>query len=102
MLHAPSTRKAFFSTQEWALIGVTFLWGATFLIVHIAVGYSGPLFFVGVRFVSAGLLTMIAFRRVLPGLTKAELLAGTAIGVTIFLGYALQTYGLQTIISSTS
>lgn len=84
------------------MIGVTLLWGATFLIVHLAMGHSGPLFFVGVRFIAAGILSMIVFRRALSGLTKKEMLAGSAIGVAIFLGYALQTYGLQSISSSTS
>lgn len=102
MLHKDATRKAFFSRQEAALIGITLIWGFTFLIVHLAVGHSGPLFFVGLRFVAAGLLTMAVFRGALRGLTKTELVAGSAIGVTIFLGYGLQTYGLQSISSSTS
>ncbi|WP_313442528.1 DMT family transporter [Novosphingobium sp.] len=84
------------------MIGITLIWGFTFLIVHLAVGHSGPLFFVGLRFVAAGLLTMAVFRGALRGLTKTELVAGSAIGVTIFLGYGLQTYGLQSISSSTS
>lgn len=102
MLHNDAPRKTFFSRQEAALIGITLIWGFTFLIVHLAVGHSGPLFFVGLRFVAAGLLTMVVFRGALRGLTKTELVAGSAIGVTIFLGYGLQTYGLQSISSSTS
>lgn len=103
MLHKLAPRlNGFFSRQELALIGVTVIWGATFLIVHTAVGTTGPLFFVGVRFVAAGLLAMLIFRRALRGMTRMELIAGSAIGVTIFLGYSLQTYGLQTINSSTS
>jgi drug/metabolite transporter (DMT)-like permease len=102
MLHRSSVRKTFFSRQEAALIGITLIWGFTFLIVHLAVGHAGPLFFVGLRFVAAGLLTTVMCRGALLGLTKKELLAGSAIGVTIFLGYGLQTYGLQSISSSTS
>lgn len=102
MLHKSTTHKPFFSREEAALIGITLMWGATFLIVHLAVGHSGPLFFVGLRFVVAGLLTIVVFRRALRGITKKELVAGSAVGVTIFLGYGLQTYGLQSISSSTS
>lgn len=102
MLHKSTPDKPFFSREEAALIGITLMWGATFLIVHLAVGHSGPLFFVGLRFVVAGLLTMVVFRRALRGITKKELVAGSAVGVTIFLGYGLQTYGLQSISSSTS
>lgn len=102
MMHTSAKRKGFFSRQELALIGITLLWGATFLIIHVAVAHAGPLFFVGVRFVTAGVLTLLFFRKALRALTRVELLAGSAIGVTIFLGYALQTYGLQTVTSSTS
>ena len=104
MLHTGRRRAwAFrFSRQETALVAVTAVWGATFLVVHLAVQHSGPLFFVGVRFLAAGLLSLLVFRRALGGLTRRELGAGAAIGVTIFLGYALQTLGLQTIPSSTS
>ncbi|WP_448642022.1 DMT family transporter [Geodermatophilus sp. URMC 63] len=108
MLHSadrsPPPRRASLrlSRQELALVAVTAVWGATFLVVHLAVQHSGPLLFVGVRFLTAGLISVVVFRRTLAGLTRRELAAGAAIGVTIFLGYALQTVGLQTIPSSTS
>lgn len=101
-MHMLGNRKVFFSRQELALTGVTLLWGATFLIVHIAVSHAGPLFFVGLRFITAGALSLLIFRKAMRGLTRLELAAGSAIGITIFLGYALQTYGLQTVNSSTS
>ncbi|HAQ60067.1 MAG TPA: EamA family transporter, partial [Microbacterium sp.] len=90
------------SRQELALILITAVWGSTFLIVHIAVQYSGPWFFVGIRFLSAGVISALIFARILPGLRWKEIGAGSAIGVMIFLGYGLQTVGLQTIDSSTS
>jgi drug/metabolite transporter (DMT)-like permease len=99
----PPRRSALsFTRQELALVGITALWGATFLVVHLAVHHSGPLFFVGLQFLTAGLISVVVFHRTLAGLTRRELGAGAAIGVTIFLGYALQTLGLQTIPSSTS
>ncbi|MDM0111265.1 DMT family transporter [Variovorax sp. J22R133] len=90
------------SRQELALIAVTFVWGGTFLAVHIAMRHAGPLFFVGIRFVIAGLLALMLSRRRMAGLTRLELGAGAAIGVSIVLGYGLQSYGLQTISSSKS
>ncbi|MHA7279898.1 DMT family transporter [Arthrobacter sp. MDT2-2] len=101
MLHIP-TREHRLSRQELALVLITAVWGSTFLIVHIAVQYSGPWFFVGVRFITAGLISAVIFARILPGITRKEVVAGAAIGVMIFLGYGLQTVGLQTITSSTS
>lgn len=87
---------------ELALIGVTMLWGGTFLIVHQAMLHSGPLFFVGLRFATAALVTALAAGRALKGVTREEWIAGVAIGVPIFLGYSLQSWGLQTIPSTTS
>jgi drug/metabolite transporter (DMT)-like permease len=96
------TRKRLLSKQELALVLVTAVWGSTFLVVHIAVQYSGPWFFVGMRFLAAGVISAVIFARVLPGMRWKEIGAGSAIGVMIFLGYGLQTVGLQTIDSSTS
>ncbi|MBP0575891.1 EamA family transporter, partial [Mycobacterium tuberculosis] len=63
---------------------------------------SGPFFFVGLRFGTAALLAALVFRRSLAGLTRRELGVGIAIAFTIYLGYGLQTVGLQTISSSES
>jgi drug/metabolite transporter (DMT)-like permease len=101
MLHTRPLRH-WLSRQELALVLVTAVWGATFLVVHIAVQYSGPWFFVGMRFITAGLISAVIFARVLRGITWKEVAAGASIGVMIFLGYGLQTVGLQTIDSSTS
>ena len=91
-----------FGRHDLALVGITMIWGTTFLIIHIAMRHSGPLFFVGLRFTAAGLFTLLVFPRALAGLTRRELAAGTLIGATLFLGYGLQTYGLETVTSSTS
>lgn len=88
--------------QEIALVLVTMLWGSTFLIIHIAMQHSGPLFFVGVRFTIAGLVTMLLFGKHMMGITRFEIGAGIAIGCALFLGYYLQTHGLRTITSSQS
>jgi drug/metabolite transporter (DMT)-like permease len=90
------------SRPEWILIGITMIWGTTFLIIHVAVAHTGPLFFVGIRFVVAGLIGAAVFRRALRGITGHEVVAGAVIGVTIFIGYGLQTMGLQTITASRS
>src|SRR3546814_4673476 len=76
---------------ELALIGITLLWGGTFLIVHQAMRHSGPLFFVGLRFGTAALIALPLAWPVLRGVTQREWLAGTMIGVGIFTGYTLQT-----------
>lgn len=88
--------------HEAALLGITMIWGTTFLIIQIAMQYSGPLFFVGLRFLTAGLISAVLFRRALVGMTRQDLAAGLLIGGFLFAGYGLQTYGLQSISSSQS
>ncbi|WP_043878926.1 DMT family transporter [Azorhizobium caulinodans] len=90
------------SRPELALIGITMLWGATFLVVHLAMRQEGALFFVGLRFLSAGVLLAILFRREMIQVTPQEVGAGAAIGLAICLGYGAQTFGLKTISSSQS
>lgn len=105
MLHIAAARKPAswsISREEMVLIGITMLWGTTFLIVHTAMQYSGALFFVGLRFMVAGIGGWLLFRRTMRDLNRRELGAGALIGFAIFLGYGLQTYGLRTITSSQS
>jgi drug/metabolite transporter (DMT)-like permease len=102
MLRKVMPRPLRVSKPEYALMLITAVWGGTFLVVHLAVNYSGPLFFVGVRFVAAAIISVCIFRRSLSGMRRLDVFAGTIIGVMIFLGYSLQTYGLQTIPSSSS
>lgn len=78
------------------------LWGGTFLIIHYAMREAGPLFFVGLRFGTAALFALPLALPVLHGLTLRECGAGVMIGLGIFVGYSLQSWGLQTISSSTS
>lgn len=90
------------SKAEMVLVFITMLWGGTFLLVHNVMTVSGPMFFVGLRFAAAALFVGLATGRALAGLTFTELKAGMLIGVSIMLGYGLQTMGLQTISSSQS
>ncbi|WP_240499973.1 DMT family transporter [Sphingomonas montana] len=87
---------------ELVLVGITILWGGTFLITKIGLGDSGPLFFVGVRFAVAALLVAVLSPGIWRGLSVSELFGSVLIGSTMIAGYALQTTGLQSIPSSTS
>jgi drug/metabolite transporter (DMT)-like permease len=93
----PSISKA-----EVVLILITVIWGGTFLLVQTALTYSGPLFFVGLRFAAAASIVSLFSLRVLCDLTLLEFRAGVFIGTSIMLGYGLQTIGLQSIPSSQS
>jgi len=98
-----SSRYAFsINPQEAILILITMFWGGTFLAVQYAVTLSDPFFFVGLRFATAAIAVAIISLKTLPGLTMTELKAGLAIGISIAMGYSLQTWGLQSIPSSKS
>ncbi len=87
---------------EWVLVGVTVLWGGTFLAVQTALTWSGPLFFVGLRFaLAAGIMAVLAGRRLLR-VSWHEIRAGIWIGLAIAIGYGMQTVGLESIASSKS
>ena len=83
---------------DLVLLGVTFTWGATFVLVKGAIDTMPPFTFLGTRFLIGGLLLllfMLAFyRNTLRGLRKDFWIAGTLCGFMLFLGYAFQTFGL--------
>jgi drug/metabolite transporter (DMT)-like permease len=91
-----------FNRQEVVLIVMTMIWGGSFLATQQALAVSGPLFFVGFRFAVAALFALAVALPVIRGLTRQEVVAGTAIGAAMYLGYTFQTFGLQTISSSKS
>lgn len=96
------TRYCSFKPQEALLILMTMFWGGTFLVVQYAMTLSDPFFFVGLRFATAALVVGLFSIKSLAGLTRLEFKAGVLIGITIAIGYSLQTWGLQTIPSSKS
>jgi drug/metabolite transporter (DMT)-like permease len=88
---------------DLALWAVAFVWGGTFLATRIALGAgSGPFFFVGLRFGTAALATVLPLRGRLRGTTRRDIVAAIAIGIPMAAGYLLQTGGLQSVSSSMS
>ncbi len=77
------------------LILVTLIWGSTFLVVQNSLKEVEPYTFLAFRF-GLGALTLAGlFWKHLRRLTRAELGAGSLIGLFLFGGYAFQTIGLQ-------
>ncbi|PTQ55163.1 MAG: Permease of the drug/metabolite transporter (DMT) superfamily [Candidatus Carbobacillus altaicus] len=92
------------------LLFITFIWGTTFVLVQQAIDYLPPFTFLGMRFMLAFVI-MLPFLALpsnrpgdtmhvtanAPGHVKRHihpLVAAFIIGVSLFLGYALQTFGL--------
>src|SRR4030042_2268364 len=78
-----------------ALVGITAVWGYTFLVVQDATARMPVMDFLAWRFVVATVV-MIALRPTcLRGVTRLELLRGIGLGAVLGLGYITQTYGLR-------
>ena len=74
------------------LVGVTVVWGWTFVAVRDAIALYGVLGFLSVRFaLAAAALAPYAARKV----ARRTLLAGAGIGLVLALGFLLQTTGLR-------
>ncbi len=81
-----------------ALIGASFLFGATFVVVKSALEDIGPFSFVAWRFlIGALVLTAIAVPK-----GRRIWLHGIIAGIALFAGFALQTAGLQETSASNS
>ena len=77
---------------ELLLVVTTFIWGSTFVIVKGALADAAPFPFIAVRFILAGLLMFgILSRGRIP---REALLPSLWLGLFLFAGYALQTWGL--------
>jgi len=77
------------------LVVITFLWGASFVIIKSALASISPLLFNAVRMIVAAVLLVAIFARHLRNLSKEALRAGALVGFFLFLGYTLQTSGLR-------
>src|SRR6266536_1669391 len=94
---ATGTRASRLAAYRWelALIGVTAVWGATFVAVRDAVATIPPFTFVAYRFLAAAALLAGARPRALAGRPRGLVAAGVVTGIALFAGYGFQTTGLQ-------
>ena len=86
--------------QVWAdaaLVGVTFIWGSTFVMVKDIIEQVPPMQMLAARFAIAAipLLVIITVLRRWRGFSLRELGWGLAIGMALGISYTLQTVGLQ-------
>ncbi len=77
-----------------ALVFITLIWGATFVVVKEALAGCSSLLFLAIRFSIATVALGILFRP-LTGLEPPVWRGGAIVGALLFSGYALQTIGLR-------
>lgn len=74
-----------------ALLGVAAVWGWTFVLVKEGLSATGPFWFLALRFSLATLLALFLWR---PEQGSQAVRRGMLLGVALFAGYFLQTWGL--------
>jgi len=85
-----------------ALVGITAIWGWTFLIVQHAVSRMPVMDFLSARFVVAALV-MIALRpKCLSNMSRQGFRQGIILGIMLGLAYITQTYGLTSVSATVS
>ena len=80
------------TVATFALLGVTAVWGWTFVVVHDAIAIYGVLAFLAVRFTLAAAATGALWGR---RLDRRSLRVGLGIGLVLAMGYLFQTWGLR-------
>ncbi len=76
------------------LVLTTLIWGSTFVLIKRALLDASPLMLNAVRMTLPAALLALYYRRQLGVMTKKALIAGTLVGIFLYLGYAFQTAGL--------
>lgn len=77
------------------LLGITIIWGFSFVAVKAALEYSTPFLFLTLRFSLAAIVMLILFRKSIVNIDRKTLYAGLFVGFLIGTGYGAQTYGLD-------
>ncbi len=98
LLHrlAPEGSRRVRGFAELALAMAGVIWGTNFVLVKMALDDMPPLYYLGLRFLTAAvLLAPLGIPRV-RRLNRRGWFMGTVIGVLLFAGFALQTIGLRT------
>ena len=77
------------------LLGVVFVWGATFVLVKDALSDISPLLFNLLRMVLATVCLAIVYRRHLSSFNRRAVFSGALVGFFLAMGYQFQTAGLR-------
>ncbi len=80
---------------EGILLLNTIIWGATFVIIKMALRDVSPMMFVATRFTLASLLLLPFMFKTIRKADRGTILSGALLGFMFFLGFATQTIGLN-------
>jgi len=81
--------------NEAALLLMTLIWGATFVIVKRSLNDTSSMLFVAMRFSLAGIILFFILLYRKQKIVKEAIVPGIILGVVLFLSFATQTIGLK-------
>ena len=90
--HAPGAYTIY--RAHILMLGVVFVWGATFVLIKGALGDISPLLFNLLRMLLATACLALVYRRHLRSLTRRAWVSGAVVGACLAIGYQFQTAGL--------
>ncbi len=85
-----------------ALVGITAVWGGTFLVVQDTIKRMPVMDFLAVRFTVATLVMLAVRPGCLRSMSRTGFIRAIGLGIVLGLGYITQTYGLQNTSASVS
>ena len=87
------TKKELFA--DGLLLLTALIWGSAFAVVKNTLDSFPPAAIIAMRYAIATLLTAVAFRKHLRGMTRGDVARGAMVGLLLSAGYIVQTIGLQ-------
>ena len=80
---------------DLSLLVITIAWGASFILTKNALADLPTFNFLAIRFLLAFALSLTLFSKRLKHLNRKTLVSSAIVGTILFVGYALQTFGLN-------
>ncbi len=80
---------------DLALLLVTVGWGASFILTKNALADLPTFNFLAIRFILAFVLSLVIFGKRVKTLNRKTVISSVIVGTVLFIGYALQTVGLN-------
>lgn len=77
------------------LLLTALIWGSAFVVVKNTLDSFPPAAIIAMRYTIAAVLTGLAFRKHLRGITRADIARGAMVGLFLSAAYIVQTVGLQ-------
>ncbi|MDX9916975.1 MAG: DMT family transporter [Gudongella sp.] len=80
---------------DLSLLLVAFVWGSGFVVTKNALDHMTPYYLLGFRFLIATFFLFLVSYKRLKKAKMADIKAGAVVGILMFIGFILQTIGLQ-------